>query len=51
MLYRQIHNKYAVKSTPVLSSLIQVTLHAVRSKRQMSVHPTKHNKEKIIGMK
>ena len=40
-----INNEYAVKTTIVLSSLWQVTLCGIRSKWQLSLRETKHNKE------
>ena len=44
-----VHNKYKVKATTVLSSIWQVTLHNVRSKRQVSIRQTMHNKERNGG--
>ena len=34
------HNKYTLKATTVISSMRQVTLHHVRSKRQVSIRQT-----------
>ena len=41
----QACNKYTIKPTLVLSSLSQVTLYGVRSKRLVSLRQSKHSKE------